>query len=349
MASKGFCVRSNGNDLLLRVKRTSSLLTSAALLYIALAGWCHAEQLWFVPPAANVTQQGFIRITNTAKTSNSISIYGIDDAGAKSPGTVSFTLEDSESKQLNSSDLEFGNPQKGMSGSLGHGTGNWRLSVTASGPITATALIRTTTGFLTSVQDPDQGKVQLSTKFTVPMMNPGSNTNQVSVLRVVNPSPRTAEVSISAFDDSGVRHPVQGFLALEIPPQQAVQLTSRDMEEGAAGKGLVGKMGAGVGKWRVSLSSNEAIKVLNLLHDPNGFISEIPVEGAVLSSVGYFSCENFEGAMLFSQDDIPVFLGFIGSKYAMNSINNLYGPYGSSYSTTSVRNTYSSYGSQFLP
>lgn len=320
-----------------------------AAMWVVFAGPSNAETktLWFVPPASNQTQQGFIRITNPNTVPVQVSFLGVDDAGQVSQGSASFTLQSFESKQFNSTDIELGNPAKGLTGSLGIGSGNWRIELQASAQIVASALIRTTTGFLTSVQDPDPNKVDLSVLFNFPMVNPGENPNQVSILRFVNPNNATATISIYGVDDSGVRHPSQGALALTIAPQQAVQLLSSELESGVIDKGLSGALGDGVGKWNIVATSDIPIKVLNLLFDPNGFISELPTEGSNLTDVGYFGCPDFEGAMVFSQDDRPIFLGFFGSNFSTDSINNQFGPYGSAFSSTSMRNSFSSYGSQF--
>ena len=256
-----------------------------AAMWAAFAGPSNAAEtktLWFVPPASNPTQQGFIRISNQTEMAEQVSFFGIDDAGQISQGSASFTLQPFESKQFNSTDIELGNPAKGLTGALGIGSGNWRIELQASGQIVASALIRTTTGFLTSVQDPDVNKVDLSILFRFPMVNPGGNPNQVSILRFVNPSSATANVLIVASDDSGVPH---GPLTLTIAPQQAVQLLSSELESGAIDKGLSGALGDGVGKWFISARSNIPIKVLNLLFDPNGFISELPSESKALTDL----------------------------------------------------------------
>lgn len=59
------------------------------------------------------------------------------------------------------------------------------------------------------------------------------------------------------------------------------------------------------------------------------------------------TCLDLDGAYVVSQDATPKYLGFIGSRFASESIMNPYGSYGSSYSTFSVRNTYGSYGSAY--
>lgn len=60
-----------------------------------------------------------------------------------------------------------------------------------------------------------------------------------------------------------------------------------------------------------------------------------------------FTCGDLDGAYLISQDATPKYLGFIGSRFASESVMNPYGTYGNRYGTNSVRNTYGSYGSPY--
>lgn len=59
------------------------------------------------------------------------------------------------------------------------------------------------------------------------------------------------------------------------------------------------------------------------------------------------SCSDLEGAKVYSEEGIHVYLGFFGSKYASESIMNTFGTYGSQYNLKSVRNNFGNYGSQF--
>jgi hypothetical protein len=59
------------------------------------------------------------------------------------------------------------------------------------------------------------------------------------------------------------------------------------------------------------------------------------------------TCADLEGASLYSQEPSPVYLGFFGSQFAADSINNAFGTYGSDFSGLSVRNSYGNYGSSF--
>lgn len=61
--------------------------------------------------------------------------------------------------------------------------------------------------------------------------------------------------------------------------------------------------------------------------------------------VNAVTCSEINGAIVIAYDG--KYLGFFGSQYATDSINNTFGTYGSSYSSSSVRNTYGSYGSPY--
>ena len=59
------------------------------------------------------------------------------------------------------------------------------------------------------------------------------------------------------------------------------------------------------------------------------------------------TCDDLNGAYLYSQESAPVYLGFFGGQYATESINNQYGTYGSEFNALSVRNTFGAYGSTY--
>ena len=67
----------------------------------------------------------------------------------------------------------------------------------------------------------------------------------------------------------------------------------------------------------------------------------------VSNGVSALTCNDLNGAYLFSQESERQYLGFFGSEYASESINNEYGTYGSPYRSLSVRNEYGTYGSPY--
>jgi hypothetical protein len=65
----------------------------------------------------------------------------------------------------------------------------------------------------------------------------------------------------------------------------------------------------------------------------------------VSNSAFAVSCADLDGATVRGADQ--QYLGFFGSNFASDSINNQFGSYGSSFSSTSVRNQFGTYGGQF--
>ncbi|MBS0381159.1 MAG: hypothetical protein JSR56_01895 [Proteobacteria bacterium] len=109
-------------------------------------------------PATNTNQQSFLRISNTSPAAGLITITAVDDSGHKA-GPVTFTLGAAQSIQLSSSDLENGNAAKGLTGSLGAGTGKWIVTVVGQiGSMEVTNLNRNnTSGTLNNLGVPVTG------------------------------------------------------------------------------------------------------------------------------------------------------------------------------------------------
>lgn len=118
-------------------------------------------KVYHVNPAGNTTAQSFVRVINPSATAGRVTITGIDDAGNQSAGSVSFDLPARGSMQVNSEDLENGNPGKNLEGSLGDGTGKWRLEVTGEfeGMLVQGLNRNTTNGTVTNLTDAD-GEVE---------------------------------------------------------------------------------------------------------------------------------------------------------------------------------------------
>lgn len=114
-------------------------------------------KVYHVNPAGNTTAQSFVRVINPSATAGRVTITGIDDAGITSSGSVSFDLPARGSMQVNSEDLENGNAGKNLTGSLGDGTGKWRLEVTGEfeGMLVQGLNRNTTNGTITNLTDAD--------------------------------------------------------------------------------------------------------------------------------------------------------------------------------------------------
>ena len=227
--------------------------------------------LWMVPPASNTQQQGFVRLTNREDRASMVTLWGIDDAGQRSPGTATLTLASYKSRQFNSQDLELGNAAKGLSGSLGDGNGDWRLVIETDLLLVTTGLIRTPDGFLTTAHDTVAGNGLIA---NVPIFNPAENPNQVSVLRLVNANAAAVSVTIQGVDDAGLAGP-GGTVSLNLAGGSAAEFSAVELESGNAARGLSGSIGNGAGKWRLIVTASAPIKVLSLLRDPNGYLTDL--------------------------------------------------------------------------
>jgi len=231
----------------------------------------------FANPASNVIQATFLRVVNLTANTSSVTIIGIDDNGITSSGTVTFILASNQSKQMNMRDLENGNTSKGLTGkgltgSLGNGTGKWRLNVTSSLDLQVMSLIRTPDGFVTNlssmVDTNDAGK------HIIYFANPATETVKTTFLRIINTTNQTGTITISGIDDTGNVAP-NGVVTFELGALAAKQMTVSDLENGNTGKGLIGTLGDGTGRWQLTVSADVTIDVMSLIRTPDGFLTNL--------------------------------------------------------------------------
>ena len=125
----------------------------------------------FVPSASDTVRQGFVRVINHGDSAGEVRIDAIDDSGMGF-GPLTLSLDPHQTRHFNSDDLEMGNADKGLTGSTGAGSGDWRLILSSDLDIEVLAYIRTTDGFLTAMHDvaPAAGR-----HHRIAMANPGSN------------------------------------------------------------------------------------------------------------------------------------------------------------------------------
>ena len=221
---------------------------------------------------AGQTQQGFARVINRSGRSGAVRIRGTDDMGNRR-GPVSLWLEAEATRHFNSEDLERGNTEKGLSGGLGEGQGDWRLELESDLDLEPSAYIRTPDGFLTAMHAVARSaEVGGETVHHVPVFNPGSNRHQVSWLRVANLGDTSARVTIRGRDDAGRAAP-SGEVRLTLPAHGARRLSAQALESGVAG--LSGRLGEGEGKWQLAVTADGEIEVVSLLASPTGHLSNL--------------------------------------------------------------------------
>ena len=220
--------------------------------------------------------QGFARIINRSDEAGEVRIEAFDDEGTRH-GPVTLTIEAGEAAHFNSDDLEEGDADKGLSGGIGEGTGDWRLELASTFELRVLAYIRSDDGFLTSMHDVVP---HVDGAYRVFFFNPGSNTSQVSRLRLINPGEATVEVTIEGIDDED-RSPGEAVV-LEMAAGAARTLTAQQLE---SGEGLNGALGDGAGKWRLVVSAERPLEVMSLLTSPTGHLTNVSTAPGPMSSV----------------------------------------------------------------
>ena len=218
-------------------------------------------------PASTVGQISRLRLINRGTEPAAVTIEGKDDGGESPGGAVRVTVPARGSRQVTAAELESGEGE-GLVGALGDGTGRWRLLVTADGAIEVMNLLASTSsGAMTNLssgavaaEDGDDGA---TTIHEVGLFPSASDEGLEGVLRIVNRTRQAGQVSIEAIDDTGVTF---GPVTVSVSAQEGLVVTSGDLEEGNADKGLPAGTGAGTGDWRLRLSTSLEIEVQSYVH-----------------------------------------------------------------------------------
>lgn len=224
----------------------------------------------FLPASDPHGRQGFVRVANGSSRSGTVTIRAFDDSDVRY-APLTLRLEAREAKHVNSDDLELGNRGKALTGRTGAGTGTWRLELlSADLEFEASAHVRHPDGFLTAIQAavPSRDGVHRVVTF-----NPGSNTRQVSVLRLVNRGSQAVVATVTGADDRGVRP--GSVVEVLVPARAAVELTAAELESGEADSIASGALGDGLGKWRLRVESDGDLAVMSLLSNPMGRLTNL--------------------------------------------------------------------------
>ena len=255
---------------LLRTPSRLAWAGSAALL--AVCGTVRAQHAvpLFVAGDDATGRQGFVRVVNHEDRAGSAEIVAFDDAGVRR-GPIRLELLAAETVHFNSRDLRDGNPDKGLASGVGTPTvGDWRLEITSELDIEVLAYLRTRDGFLTSMVDvapaaPDG--------INVAIFNPASNRQQVSRLRLINPTSASTTVRIHGVDDRGRRSEV---VHASVPARAARTFTAQELEGMDAGRAdLQGALGDGTGKWRLTVTADRSMQAMSILASPTGHLTNL--------------------------------------------------------------------------
>lgn len=287
--------------------RTLSGITVLATLVLwgsaALAA--HYTLPLFVTSAMPGATQGVLRIVNDTGESGSVEIRAIDDAGTRY-GPAAFTLNALAAVEFDAADLVSGNAMKGLSPGLGPLPGDVRLQIETDLSIVPLAYVRTADGTLTAMHDTVRAGVSAGGgggyRFQVPIFNAASDVTRESRLRLINPEDQPAAVTIEGRDDTGAEA-TGGAVRLTLPAGGARTLTAQQLEAGDTGAmgqadqndrdgesarsgesreaALTGRLGAGVGRWRLSVTSDRPIQVVNVVSASAGYLVNLSTTAAV--------------------------------------------------------------------
>ena len=219
------------------------------------------------PAALGGKREGLVRVVNHSAEAGEVEILAVDDTGEFRPA-VNLAIGARAAAHFNSNDLEQGNAGKGLSGGIGAGVGDWRLKITSDLHVEVLSYIRAEDGFLTAMHD----AVRFAgNRAVVPVFNPGSNTSQRSLLRLVNPGTETADIAIVGIDDNG--DSPGGEVRISLRPGGVRTFGAAELETGGAG--FRGSLGDGGGKWRLVVTSNHRIVAMNVLESPAGHLTNL--------------------------------------------------------------------------
>ncbi len=221
----------------------------------------------FVSPAMANAPQGVLRVLNPTDTSGTVTVHAVDDAGTRS-GPATFTLGAYGVAEFDATDLANGNALKGLSGGLGAANADRRLEIDTGLEIDLAAYVRGPVGTLAVMHDTVREIVVAGrSRYEVPLFNPAIDLTQASRLRLINPGDAATAVTIGARDESSV--PASGGeVRLTLPPGGARTLTAQQLEAGDAS--IQGRLGAGVGRWILSVAADRPIRVVNVAVTPAG-------------------------------------------------------------------------------
>ena len=219
------------------------------------------HRVTLLAPDIGLPNGSAVRLINSTDAEAEIVAFGIDDNNLLAPGQVAFVLAAGASRTLNARELENG--ATGLSGRLGHGTGDWQLLIFTDAAIEAMSLLDAASGplaNLSAARAPD-GAVLL--------FLPAGNALHEGQLRITNRS-AAGEVRMRAVDDTG--HSA-GPVTLSIGGSRTVTLSSNDLETGNANKGLPIGLGSGEGNWRLELESELNLDVFAFARSHDGVVT----------------------------------------------------------------------------
>ena len=240
---------------------------SDPLANLSTADFGHRKEILLFPSYEESSRQGVLRIASKTG-AGTVAIDATDESG-QDFGPVTLSLDGEREVVLDSSDLEFGNPAKGLPEGLGRGEGDWRLSFSSRLDLDVFAYAHTSDGMLTAIGDVT---VTSDQRHHVPLFFAASETRRTSQLRLINPGIEPASIRIQAWDDAG-EAASDGAVRLSVPAGATRIVDAGTLEEGSSD--LDGNLGRGKGNWRLLVHADRDIHVMSLATSADGYLTNI--------------------------------------------------------------------------
>ena len=224
-----------------------------------------------LPSSSNPLREGLVRIINPSAQAAQVRIVAIDDAGWPS-APVTLGIGAGGSAQFTSRDLESGNAARGLFGSAGPGTGDWRLEIASDLDVEVLPYVlphvRTADGTLSAMREVVAAEGNL---HRVALFNPADSPHAASRLRLTNRGAQALRADITGVDDAGSSP--GGSVSVEIAAHASLLLTAAELETG--GSNLLGALGDGEGQWRLDIASDGDLAVMNLVETSDGKLTNL--------------------------------------------------------------------------
>ena len=295
------------------------LATLAVLSLCCTAAQAEHYTLPLLAPAdASGGPQGLLRILNATEESGTVEIYAIDDAGTRS-GPATFTLNASSAAEFTATDLQSGNATLGLTGGIGTEVGDARLEIETDLQIVPLAFVRAADGTLSAMHDTVRGVMTDDTGqsvYEVPVFNPSTEMTHVSRLRLINPGDEAAAVTIAGLGDNGAEAS-GGDVSLSLAAGGAKTLTAQQLEAGD--ESVTGQLGAGTGKWRLTVSSDQPLEVVNIVASSAGYwnnLSTTAVPGSAPADLSALNERLVGKSVVYrAQDDVATLNVAAGERF----------------------------------
>ena len=228
-----------------------------------------SRTLPYLPSASDVHgRQGIVRVINQSDEEGPVSIRVIDDQG-NSFGPLTLSMCANQSIELNATDIENGNSEKGLEGAAGAGQGDWRLELSSRLEFHAFSRLEMSDGYLAPLQ---ATAPWVDGGHWIATFNPGSNQDQEGRLRLINLGESMASATISGIDDAG--SPSSGRVSVEVPAGAATTWSSAELESDVESDPM-GSLGDGEGRWQLAINSDRPLLAMSLLEAPSGHLANV--------------------------------------------------------------------------